>query len=130
MKPEELYELRIGGKVTQKELAAHLSVDRRIAGKSSSPTSLLSRSSGLAYVNLHKVPMTGISIAESLIMRNLIRFLRSGMSRLMGKNTPKGRQYYLLSDATLKPRFSAFVIKSAVLGALPGLPLLGANRNG
>src|SRR5262249_50418654 len=100
MKPEELYELRIGGKVTQKELAARLSVDRRIAGKSSSPAPLLSRSSG-AYVNLHKVPMTGTSLAESLIMRNLIRFLRSGMSRLMGKNTPKGRQYYILSDVDL-----------------------------
>src|SRR5262249_53931031 len=55
MKPEELYELCIGGKVTQKELAAHLSVDRGIAGKSSSASPLLSRSSGLAYVSLHKV---------------------------------------------------------------------------
>lgn len=99
MKPEELYELRIGGKVTQKELAAHLSVDRRIAEKSSSAP-LLSRSSG-AYVNLHKVPMTGTSLAESLIMRNLIRFLRFGMSRLMGKNTPKGRQYYILAGRAL-----------------------------
>jgi hypothetical protein len=89
MKPEDLYQLRIGGKVTQKELAAHLSVDRRIAGKSSSPTPLLSRSSGLAYVNLHKVPMTGTSLAEFLIMRNLTRFLWLGIARVMGKKTPK-----------------------------------------
>ena len=100
MKQEELYELRIGARVTQKELAAHLGVDRRIAGQSSSATPLLSRSSG-AYVNLHKVPMTGTSLAESPIMRNLIRFLRFGMSRLMGKNTPKGRQYYILSAIAL-----------------------------
>ena len=88
MKPEELYELRIGGKVTQKELAARLSVDRRIAGKSSSPAPLLSRSSG-AYVNLRKVPVTGTSPAESLNMRNLTRFLWLGIARLMGKKTPK-----------------------------------------
>src|SRR5262249_32031168 len=97
MKPEELYELRIGARVTQKELAGHLGVDRRIAGQSSSATPLLSRSCG-AYVNLHKVPMTGTALAGSLIMRNLIRFLGLGIARLMGKNTPKGRQYYILSD--------------------------------
>src|SRR5262245_43342840 len=88
MKAEELYELRIGARVTQKELAAHLGVDRRIAGQSSSPTPLLSRSSG-AYVNLHKVPMTGTSLAESLSMRNLTRFLWLGIARLMGKKTHK-----------------------------------------
>src|SRR5215510_15820077 len=100
MKPEELYELRIGARVMQKELAAHLGVDRRIAGQSSSATPLLSRSCG-AYVNLHKVPMTGTALAGSLIMRNLIRFLGLGIARLMGKNTPKGRQYYILSDIGL-----------------------------
>jgi hypothetical protein len=97
MKPEELYELRIGARVTQKELAAHLGVDRRIAGQSSSATPLLSRSSG-AYVNLHKVPMTGTALAESLNMRNLTRFLWLGIARLMGKKTPRGRQDYILSD--------------------------------
>src|SRR5215510_2742223 len=88
MKPEELYELRVGARVTQKELAAHLGVDRRIAGQSSSPTPLLSRLSGV-YVNLHKVPMTGTSLAESINMRNLTRFLWLGIARVMGKNTPK-----------------------------------------
>ena len=43
----------------------------------------------LTYVNLHKAPMTGTSIAESLIMQNLTRFLWLGISRLMGKKTPK-----------------------------------------
>src|SRR5215475_6147306 len=43
----------------------------------------------LSYVNLHKGPMTGTSVAESLIMRNLTRFLWLGNARLMGKNTPK-----------------------------------------
>lgn len=100
MKPEELYELRIGARVTQKELAAHLGVDRRITEQSSSATPLLSRSSG-AYVNLHKVPMTGTALAGSLILRNLIRFLGLGICRLMGKNTPKGRQYYILSAIAL-----------------------------
>ena len=47
MKAEELYELRIGARVTQKELATHLGIDRRIAERSKD------RSSG-AYVNLHK----------------------------------------------------------------------------
>src|SRR5215510_14385113 len=91
MKPEELYELRIGARVMQKELAAHLGVDRRIAGQSSSTTPLLSRSSG-ACVNLHKVPMTGTALAGSLIMRNLPRFLWLGIARLMGKNIPKGNK--------------------------------------
>src|SRR5262245_26104936 len=100
MKPEELYELRIGGKVTQKELATHLCVDRRIAGQSSSATRLLCRSSG-AYVNLHKVPMTGTALAGSLIMRNLPRFLGLGICRLMGKNTRKRRQYYIYSVISL-----------------------------
>jgi DNA-binding XRE family transcriptional regulator len=103
MKAEELYELPIGASLTQKELAAHLGVDCRTVGRSedsqitlcisycdsSSPSPLLSRSFGLAYVNLHKVPMTGTSIAESLIMRNLTSFLWLGIARLMGKNTPK-----------------------------------------
>ena len=43
MKAEELYELRIGAGVTQKELAARRGVDCRIAGQSSSATPLLSR---------------------------------------------------------------------------------------
>src|SRR5262249_22539161 len=42
-----------------------------------------------AYVNLHKVPMTGASLAGSLIMRNLTRFLWLGIASLMGKNIPK-----------------------------------------
>jgi DNA-binding XRE family transcriptional regulator len=33
MKAQELYELRIGAKVTQEELAAHLGVDRRTVGR-------------------------------------------------------------------------------------------------
>jgi len=82
MKAEELYELRIGASVTQKALATHLGIDRRIAERSKD------RSSG-AYVNLNKVPMTGTSLAESLNMRNLTRFLGLGIARLMGKNTPK-----------------------------------------
>ena len=82
MKAEELYELRIGARVTQKELATHLGIDRRIAERSKD------RSSG-AYVNSDKVPMTGTSLAESLIMRNLTRFLWLGIARLMGKKTPK-----------------------------------------
>ena len=81
MKAEELYELRIGGSVTQKALATHLGIDRRIAGRSKD------RSSG-AYVNLHKVPMTVTSLAESINMRNLTRFLWLGIARLMG-NIPK-----------------------------------------
>src|SRR5215510_14745305 len=111
MKTEEFHELRIGERLTQKELAAHLGVDRRTVGPSkdsqitlrsshcdsSTAAPLLSYSSG-AYVNLVEAPLPSTSLAESLIMRNLIRFLRSGMSRLMGKNTPKGRQYYILSD--------------------------------
>gem|GEM_PF-5210180 len=102
MKAEELYELRIGARLMQKELAAHLGVDRRMVGRSkdnqitrcisycdsSTPPPLLSRSSG-AYVNLHKVPMTGTSLAESINMRNLTRFLCLGIARLMAKNTPK-----------------------------------------
>src|SRR5262249_38494228 len=88
MKMKALYELPIGARLTQKELAAHLCVHRRIAGQSSSPTPLLSRSSS-AYVNLHKVPMTGTSVAESLNMRNLTRFLWLGIARLMGKKTSK-----------------------------------------
>ena len=102
MKAVELYELRSGARLTQKELAAHLGVDRRIVGRSedsqitlcisycdsSSPAPLLSRSSG-AYVNLHKVPMTGSSLAESLTIRNLTRFLALGIARLMGKKTHK-----------------------------------------
>jgi len=85
MKAERLYELRIGDSVTEKELATHLGIDRRIAGRSKD------RSSG-AYVNVHKAPMTGTSLAESLIMRNLTRFLWLGIARLMGKNTPKGNK--------------------------------------
>jgi hypothetical protein len=83
MKAEELYELRIGASVTQKALATHLGIDRRIAGRSKD------LSSG-AYVNLHKVPMTGTSLAGSLNMRNLTRFLLLGIARVMGKSTPKG----------------------------------------
>src|SRR5262245_5317864 len=101
MKPEELYELRVGARVTQKELAAHLGVDRRIAGQSSSPTPLLSCSSG-AYVNLHKVPMTGTSLAESINMRNLTRFLWLGIARLMGKRTRKSDK--TISYQTLRVR--------------------------
>src|SRR5215468_12563906 len=82
MKAEELYELRIGASVTQKALATHLGIDRRIAGRSKDRSSR-------AYVNLRKVPMTGTSPAESLNMRNLTRFLGLGIARLMGKNTPK-----------------------------------------
>src|SRR5262245_5195729 len=82
MKAQELYELRIGASVKQKALATHLGIDRRIAGRSKD------RSSG-AYVNLHKVPMTGTSLAESINMRNLPRFLCLGIARLMGKNTRK-----------------------------------------
>ena len=43
----------------------------------------------LSYVNLQEAPMTGTSLAESLIMRNLTRFLWLGIARLMGKNIPK-----------------------------------------
>src|SRR5262245_5376524 len=82
VKMKALYELRIGASVTQKALATHLGIDRRIAGRSKD------RSSG-AYVNLHKVPMTGTSLAESINMRNLTRFLWLGIARLMGKNIPK-----------------------------------------
>src|SRR5215831_17787970 len=82
MKAEELYKLRIGANVTQKALATHLSIDRRIAERAKD------RSCG-AYVNLHKVPMTGTSLAESINMRNLTRFLWLGIARLMGKNIPK-----------------------------------------
>ena len=97
MKAEELYELRIDARLTQKELATHPGVDQFLGRSkdsqitlclsyrdSSSPAPLLSRSSG-AYVNLHEAPMTGISVAKSLIMRNLTKFLWLGMSRLMGK---------------------------------------------
>jgi hypothetical protein len=80
MKAQELYELPIGARLTQKELAAHFGVDCPTVGRSedsqitlcisycdsSSPPPLLSRSSGLAYVNLYKVPMTGTCVAESL----------------------------------------------------------------
>jgi hypothetical protein len=55
---------------------------------SSSSAPLLSRASG-AYVNLHKLPIRGTSLAESLNMRNLTRFLWLGIARLMGKNTRK-----------------------------------------
>ena len=92
MKAEELYELRIGGSLTQKALATYLGIDRRIAGRSKD------RSSG-AYVNLHEVPMTGTSVADSLIMRNLTRFLWLGIARVMGKNTSK--RDYILSDVGL-----------------------------
>jgi hypothetical protein len=71
MKTEEFHELRIGERLTQKELAAHLGVDRRTVGPSkdsqitlrsshcdsSTAAPLLSYSSG-AYVNLVKAPMT------------------------------------------------------------------------
>jgi DNA-binding XRE family transcriptional regulator len=103
MKVQELYELAIGASLTQKELAAHLGVDCRTVGRSedsqitlcisycdsSSPSPLLSRSSGLAYVNLHEAPMTGTCLAQSLIVRNLTTFLWLGIARLMGKKTPK-----------------------------------------
>ena len=36
--------------------------------------------------------MTGTSVADSLIMRNLTRFLWLGIARLMGKNIPKGNK--------------------------------------
>src|SRR5262245_15703986 len=113
MKAEELYELRIDARLTQKELATHPGVDQFLGRlkdsqitlclcyrDSSSPAPLLSRSSG-AYVNLQKVPMTGTSLGESLNMRNLTRFLCLGIARLMGKNTRKRRQYYILSDVAL-----------------------------
>src|SRR5215510_9805646 len=136
MKAEELYELRIDARLTQKELATPPGVDQFLGRSkdsqitlclsyrdSSSPAPLLSRSSG-AYVNLQKVPMTGTSLAESLNMRNLTRFLWLGIARLMGKNTRKRRQYYILSGVVLKRLFPAFVIKSAFWGWLarpPGL---------
>jgi len=101
MKAEELYELRIDARLTQKELATHPGVDQFLGRSkdsqitlclsyrdSSSPAPLLSRSSG-AYVNLRKVPVTGTSPAESLNMRNLTRFLWLGIARLMGKKTSK-----------------------------------------
>ena len=43
----------------------------------------------LTYVNLEEVPVAGTSLTESLIMRNLTRFLWLGIARLMGKNIPK-----------------------------------------
>jgi len=101
MKAEELYELRIDARLTQKELATHPGVDQFLGRSkdsqitlclsyrdSSSPAPLLSSSSG-AYVNLRKVPVTGTSPAESLNMRNLTRFLWLGIARLMGKKTSK-----------------------------------------
>ena len=42
--------------------------------------------------------MTGTCVAESLIMQNLTRFLRLGIGRLMGKNTPKSDKNTLRYD--------------------------------
>src|SRR5262245_52098322 len=97
MKAEELYELRIGARLTQKALAAHLGVDRRIAARSKD------RSSG-AYVNLYKVPMTGTSLAERLNMRNFEKIVRLGIAWAMEKNTPKSDKN-ILSDVALRPLF-------------------------
>jgi hypothetical protein len=44
---------------------------------------------GLTYVNSDKAPTTGTSVADSLIMRNLTRFLGLGIARFMGKKTHK-----------------------------------------
>ena len=52
MKPEELYELRIGTKVTSWRRSA-------MFGKGSANRSI---HYDLTYVNLHKAPMTGTSI--------------------------------------------------------------------
>ena len=46
----------------------------------------------LSYVNSDKAPMTGTSLAESVIVRNLTGFLGLGIARLMGKNIPKGNK--------------------------------------
>src|SRR5262249_40245865 len=79
MKPEELYELRIGARVTTWRRSAMFG---KGSGSQLSPTDL-------TYVNSDKVPMIGTSVAESLNMRNLTRFLWLGIARLMGKKTYK-----------------------------------------
>ena len=98
MKAEELYELRIGASVTQKALATHLGIDRCTVGRakdnqitrcisdcdSSTPPPLLSRSSR-AYVNLHKVPVTGTSLAESLIVRKFDKIFMAWYCSPYGK---------------------------------------------
>src|SRR5262249_23691424 len=80
MKPEELYELRIGARVTSRKRAAMFG--KRICEP-------VIPYPNLTYVNSDKAPMTGSSLAGSLIMRNLTRFLWVGIARLMGKNNPK-----------------------------------------
>src|SRR5262249_53813885 len=80
MKPEELYELRIGTRVTTWRRSAMFG---KGSGSQLSPTDL-------TYVNSAKAPMTGTSITDSLNLRNLTRFLWLGIARLMGKKTFKG----------------------------------------
>jgi hypothetical protein len=110
---EELYKLRMSPRLTKKELSAHLGVDRRMAGRSkdsqitlflsccdsSSSAPLLSRASG-AYVNLHKLPIRGTSLAESLSMRNLTRFYGLVLLALWERTLVRMTRLYL-SDIAL-----------------------------
>src|SRR5262245_30254093 len=79
MKVQELYDLRFGARVTSSRSAMF---GKRIWEP-------VIPYPDLTYVNSDKAPMTGTSVAESLIMRNLTRFLRLGIARLMGKKTRK-----------------------------------------
>ena len=70
--------------------------------------------------------MTGSSLAESLIMRNLTRFLRLGIARLMGKKTRKsdntisyqtlGYRKRLDTNLALQPNLhNPFIIQASAL---------------
>src|SRR5262249_25080037 len=79
MKVQELYDLRFGARVTSSRSAMF---GKRIWEP-------VIPYPDLTYVNSDKAPMTGSSVAGSVIMRNLTRFLRLGIARLMGKKTRK-----------------------------------------
>jgi DNA-binding XRE family transcriptional regulator len=95
MKAEDLYELPIGASLSQEELAAHLGVDCRTVGRSedsqitlcisycdsSSPSPLLSRSSGLARSCAQKPRVT---------RKNLINAIRTTAKRNRGSGANNG----------------------------------------
>src|SRR5262247_3015140 len=63
-------------------------------------------------------------------MRNLTRFLWLGIARLMGKKTPKGRQYYILSVIALPKtpvhKLNLRVSKSPASFVFPSLVIICA----
>jgi hypothetical protein len=96
MKVQELYGLRFGARVTSQKRCAMFG--KRICEP-------VIPYPYFTYVNSDKAPITGSSVAGSLIMRNLTRFLWLGIARLMGKKTHKRDKTISYQTLCLPPYF-------------------------